>query len=231
MTGVLSRLERDGLVRRQKSSHGVHCSRKSLCCFCASLCEKLTEFKLTRAVSDGLNQCFHPGGELMFSLPMHCGSSSMIGLSWKRWTEKRLLVAQIFLEFRNSASIMPLTALASSTSRRKRAEFSSSSSVVWVSLAPMALSPIAIPVCIEPVNETLSVPGGSTKPLPTRAATDQNVQRTRGNIGFNCQFGVLRNGKISLSKAWGQMLHVLMDQLRRDGLDSQDSIDEGKAVQ
>ncbi|UVM46757.1 hypothetical protein LOY47_10980 [Pseudomonas brassicacearum] len=93
---------------------------------------------------------------------------------------------------------------------------------------PMALSPTAIPVGIKLVNRTLSVPGGATKPLPTRAATDQNVQLTRGKIGLNCQFGVLRNGKISLSQTWGQMLHVLMDQLRRDGLDSQDSIGEGE---
>ena len=38
-------------------------------------------------------------------------------------------------------------------------------------------------------------------------------------------------GKISSSKACGRMLHVLMDQLCREGLDSQHSIDEGEAVQ
>ena len=82
-------------------------------------------------------------------------------------------------------------------------------------------------------RKTLSVPVGSTKPLPTRAATDQNVQRTRGNIGFNCQFWGSAEWQdfLKQSKAWGQMLHVLMGQLRWDGLDSQDSIDEGKAVQ
>ncbi|AHL36921.1 hypothetical protein CD58_18770 [Pseudomonas brassicacearum] len=58
--------------------------------------KKITGFKLTRAVSDRTESVLLPRGELMFSLPMHCGSSSMIGLSWKRWTEESLLVAQIF---------------------------------------------------------------------------------------------------------------------------------------
>lgn len=38
-------------------------------------------------------------------------------------------------------------------------------------------------------------------------------------------------GKISSSKACGRMLHVLMDQLCREGLDGQDSIVEGQAMQ
>lgn len=38
-------------------------------------------------------------------------------------------------------------------------------------------------------------------------------------------------GKISSNKACGRMLHVLMDQLCRDGLNGQDSIDEGEALQ
>ncbi|MEV4700205.1 MarR family transcriptional regulator [Pseudomonas brassicacearum] len=79
MTGVLSRLERDGLVHRQKSGHGVH-----HCAVYAQAFKKNNRFFLTRAVSDRTESVLLPRGELMFSLPMHCGSSSMIGLSWKR---------------------------------------------------------------------------------------------------------------------------------------------------
>ncbi|HAA40789.1 MAG TPA: transcriptional regulator FeaR, partial [Pseudomonas sp.] len=38
-------------------------------------------------------------------------------------------------------------------------------------------------------------------------------------------------GKISSSKACGRMLHVLMDQLCREGLEGQDSIEEAEALQ
>ncbi|AHL36920.1 hypothetical protein PHLH3_22700 [Pseudomonas sp. St386] len=97
---------------------------------------------------------------------------------------------------------------------------------------PMALSPIAIPVGIEPVNEKPCLcPWGRPNLCLLEPPPIKMFSAPAGILASIANFGVLRNGKISLSKAWGQMLHVLMGQLRWDGLDSQDSIDEGKAVQ
>jgi hypothetical protein len=73
---------------------------------------------------------------------------------------------------RKPASMMPFTALSSSTSRRNP--------------APMALRPTAMPVDTKPVNETLSVPGCS-KAFAHLTYTGQHVQRASRQAGVNRQ--------------------------------------------
>lgn len=72
---------------------------------------------------------------------------------------------------------------------------------------------------------------GSIEITPFGLIEHASLSLSRNEVCKQLGSGSKTFGKISSSKACGRMLHVLMDQLCREGLDGQDSIGEGEALQ
>jgi hypothetical protein len=72
---------------------------------------------------------------------------------------------------------------------------------------------------------------GSIEISPFGLIEHASLSLSRNEVCKQLGSGSKTFGKISSSKACGRMLHVLMDQLCREGLDGQDCIGEGEALQ
>lgn len=84
---------------------------------------------------------------------------------------------------------------------------------------------------LSPGDMLLMDSTGSIEISPFGLIEHASLSLSRSEVCKQLGSGSKTYGKISSSKACGRMLHVLMDQLCREGLDAQDSIGEGEALQ